>query len=201
MDALRFFLDQHARVHASDVSGIASFVDRILGGISDDQRRLRPGQETNSIAWLVWHMARAEDVVVNLVVVDNGRQVFDEGWARRLGVTRPDIGTGMTGDEVGQLTERLDLAAVRAYRSEVGRRTREVVAALPSPRWDEIVGPADVARANKVGAIGPRAGWLVEAWQNHSRAARLGTVAITHNALHLGEVDTLKGLLGLGPGR
>jgi len=52
-------------------------VDRILGGISDDQMWLRPGKETNSIAWLVWHMARTEDVVVNLVVVDNGRQVFE----------------------------------------------------------------------------------------------------------------------------
>jgi len=52
-------------------------VDRILGGISDDQMRLRPGKETNSIAWLVWHMARTEDVVVNLVVVDNDRQVFE----------------------------------------------------------------------------------------------------------------------------
>ena len=52
-------------------------MDRILGGISDDQMRLRPGKETNSIAWLVWHMARTEDVVVNLVVVDNDRQVFE----------------------------------------------------------------------------------------------------------------------------
>ena len=52
-------------------------MDRILGGISDDQMWLRPGKETNSIAWLVWHMARTEDVVVNLVVVDNGRQVFE----------------------------------------------------------------------------------------------------------------------------
>jgi len=52
-----------------------------------------------------------------------------------------------------------------------------------------------VARASKAGAIGSNAGWLVTAWQGHSRAARLGTVALTHNALHLGEVDTIKALV------
>ena len=200
MDAVLFFLEQHARLHAADVADGASLADRILGGLTDDQMRLRPGKGTNSLAWLLWHMGRTEDVSVNRIITD-GRQVFDEGWTRRLGVSRPDIGTGMTDEEVAELTKQIDVAAARAYRSAVGRRTREVVQAVASAAWAEQVGAGDVARAQRDGAIGPWAGWLVDLWQNHSRAARLGTVGIMHNALHLGEAQTLRSVLGLGGGR
>lgn len=200
MDVARFFLEQHARLHAADVADGTSFADRILGGLTDEQMRLRPAKGTNSLAWLLWHMARTEDVTVNRVVT-NGRQVFDEGWAGRLGVSRADIGTGMTDEDVAELTRRIDVAAARAYRSAVGRRTREVVATVAPAAWIETVGAEDVNRAQRDGAIGPRAGWLVDFWTHQNRGERLGTVGITHNAIHLGEAQTLRSVLGLGGGR
>jgi len=42
-------------------------------------------KQTNSLVWLVWHMARAEDVPVNLVVA-RGDQVLDEVRVKRLAV-------------------------------------------------------------------------------------------------------------------
>ena len=63
------------------------------------------------------------------------------------------IGTGMTEGEVAELTRRADVDAVRAYRSAVGRQTREVVSALRPDAWDEIVGLADTARAAAAGAF------------------------------------------------
>ena len=201
MGTVRMFLHQHAFLHAADVTnGPSSIADRTFLGLTDSQIRLRPGKGLNSLAWLLWHMARTEDVNVNLVVVD-GRQVFDDAWARRLNIARPDIGTGMTEDEVGDLSETLDLSAARAYRNAVGRRTREVVASLGESVLEETVGPADVARASMVGAIDARALWLVALWQNQSRATRLATVGITHNALHLGEAQTLRSVAGFGGGR
>ena len=50
------------------------------------------------------------------------------------------IGTGMTDDEVTEMTARADIASVRVYRSAVGLRTREVVGTLRPEAWDEIVG-------------------------------------------------------------
>ncbi len=125
MDALTFFLAQHARLHFADVAEKRSLAERIFGGLTDDQLRLRPGRGLNSLAWLLWHTARTEDVTSN-VVVANRPQVFDDGWAERLKVSRRDIGTGMTDEEVAELSAGVDIAAVKAYRSAVGRRTREV---------------------------------------------------------------------------
>ena len=76
--------------------------------------------------WLAWHMARTEDVAVNLVVAAR-TQVLDDGWARRLDVGRRDTGTGMTDVEGAELTARADVLAVRAYRAALAARTREVV--------------------------------------------------------------------------
>jgi len=96
----------------------------------------------NSLAWLLWHLARAEDAVVN-VVVGAREQVLSAGdWPRRLGVAR------------------LDLAAARAYRDAVGRRTQEVVASLRPERWDEILSVVDTDRAVAAGAFGPGAEWV-----------------------------------------
>jgi hypothetical protein len=39
----------------------------MLGGLADDDMRRRP-EGMNSLAWILWHVARAEDVAVNLVV-------------------------------------------------------------------------------------------------------------------------------------
>jgi hypothetical protein len=150
----------------------------------------------NSMAWLLWHVARTEDVVVNLVVSD-GRQVFDPEWSRRLGVDRPDIGTAMTDAEVSALSARIDLGAALAYRSAVGRRTRTVVRALPTPVWDEEVTDIDTARAVAAGAFGPSAEWVPGIWTKQSRSLRLGATVLMHTSLHLGEAIEVRGRAGV----
>lgn len=199
MDALAFFLVQHARLHFADVGEERPPAERVFGGLTDEQLRLRPGKGFNSLAWLLWHTARTEDVAVN-VVVGNRRQVFDNGWAERLKVPRRDIGTGMTEAEVAELSAGIDIGALKGYRSAVGRRTREVAAALPAAAWQEIIGAADIERAVSQGAFGSAAGWVAGAWQGQSRATRLGASAIAHNAMHLGEAVTIRGQGGFPVG-
>src|SRR5438876_7318049 len=90
MDARDLFLDQHAAVHSAAVGGNKmSAAERTFAGLSDEQMRVRPREDLNSLAWLLFHIARAEDIFLNPVLA--GRpQVFEDGWAKRLGVTRRD---------------------------------------------------------------------------------------------------------------
>jgi hypothetical protein len=198
VNAADFFLLHHGRVHAAGVGDPASMWERVFGGLADEQLRARPSG-MNSLAWLLWHTARTEDVSVNLVVT-HGHQVFDDAWARRMGIGRVDIGTGMTDAEVTDLSGRLDLTAARAYRNAVGKRTREVVARLRVGAWDEVVTPLDVTRAVAAGAFGPNAGWVEKFWTGVTKANRLGATAITHNAMHLGEATVIRGQLGVPVG-
>ena len=201
MEIIGFFLMHHASVHARDVGGRPSLADRVFGGLTDAQMRARPGTGLNSLVWLLWHMARVEDVAVSLVVSD-GRQVLDDEWIRRMNVPWRIIGTGMTDGEVSELTARADVAGVRAYRSAVGRHTREAVPRLRPDAWDELVGFSDTARAAAVGAFAPNTDWIdgvgYKPWQGHTRATQLGASAIRHNSLHIGEAITVRGQAGFG---
>src|SRR5919108_4861840 len=94
MDAKELFLAQHAAVQSVAVGGNPiSAAERAFGGVSDAQMRVRPREDLNSLAWLMWHIARAEDIIVNGVVAGQP-QVFDDAWMKRLGIGRRDFGIG-----------------------------------------------------------------------------------------------------------
>jgi len=199
MDAGELLLVQHAAVHGVAVRGRGrpSLADRVFGSVADGQMRQRPAAGGNSLAWLLWHVARAEDVFVNTVLWSRP-QVFADGWATKLNVARPDIGTGMTADEVAALSDAVDLAALRDYRDAVGRRTREGVSAMPAGAWEGRVEAADLRRAEEAGAFGPNASELPAFFTGWPRATLLSSIAVIHTSQHIGEAVTVRGLLGLG---
>src|SRR3989441_570503 len=88
MDAKDLFLAQHAAVQSVAVGGNpASAAERAFAGLSDEQMRVRPREDLNSLAWLMWHIARAEDIMVGALIAGR-EQVCDDAWRKRLGVSR-----------------------------------------------------------------------------------------------------------------
>src|SRR6202045_1855519 len=135
MDTRDLFLEQHAARHtAPPCRNKVSASEPTVPGLTDEQMRVRPREDLNSIAWLMWHIARAEDILVGQVVA-GGAQLFDEGWKTRLNVSRPDFGIGMTSPEVSELTRQIDVGALREYRDAVGHRTRQIVSAFKPGDW------------------------------------------------------------------
>lgn len=200
MDVTQMFLDQHSAMHSVAVAGNkASAAERAFGGLSDEQMRVRPREDLNSLAWLMWHIARAEDMIVNPVL--GGRpQVFDDAWLRRLGIERRDFGIGMTSPEVSALTRQIDLAALRDYRDAVGRRTREVVGGFEAPDWDGEITAARLEQAAESGAFGARRDGMVKGLTGRPRAMVLSALALFHPAGHMGEATTVRSAGGFGTG-
>ena len=200
MDTRQLFLDQHAAVHSAAVGGNKmSQAERAFAGLSDEQMRVRPREDLNSLAWLLWHIGRAEDVVVNQVLA--GRpQVLDAGWVRRLGVDRRDFGIGMTSAEVTELTRQVELGALREYRDAVGKRTREVVSGFKPQDWEGQTTAEAVQSAAEQGAFGARAEMLVKVFTGRPRAAMLSGIALFHCSGHMGEATTIRSAGGFGTG-
>jgi DinB family protein len=200
MDARELFLDQHAAVHSAAVGGNkASAAERSFGGLSDEQMRVRPREDLNSLAWLMWHIARAEDIMVNAVLARRA-QVFDDAWLKRLGITRRDFGIGMTSAEVTELTRAVDIGALREYRDAVGRRTREIVDGFRAEDWQGQTTTADLERAAAEGSFGTRAEGLVKAFSGRPRAMVLSGIALLHPSGHMGEAVTVRTAGGFGTG-
>lgn len=190
MDAIDFFLLRYETLHRT-------LLDDLLQGLTDAQVRGRPHPGVNTIAWLIWHAARVEDVGVNRFVVD-GAQVLDGGWLERLDGGRRDVGTGMTDSEVDALSTRLDLAALRGYWDAVTRRTLDVVATLPGQDLGAVV-PAD--RVKRVcadeGAVAPGAEWLTAFWaKGRTRGWVLAQTPLLHVYGHYFEARVAAGLWG-----
>ena len=200
MDVRDLFLDQHAAMHSVAVGGNKlSLAERTFTGLSDEQMRLRPREDLNSLAWILWHIARAEDIIVNPVLAGRD-QVLDDAWLRRLGIARRDFGIGMTSPEVAALTAQVDLAALREYRDAVGRRTREVVGGFRPEDWQGETQAAALERAAGDGAFGDRREGMVKAFTGRPRAMVLSGIALFHPSGHLGEATTIRSAGGFGTG-
>ena len=200
MDARELFLGQHAAVHSAAVGGNKmSTAERTFGGLTDEQMRVRPREDLNSLAWLMWHIARAEDIMVNTVIAGRS-QVFDDAWLKRLGITRRDFGIGMTSAEVWELTKQMNVGALREYRDAVGIRTREVVGGFRDEDWQGETETAALQRAAGEGAFGGRAEPLVKAFSGRPRAMVLSGIALFHPQGHMGEAVTVRSAGGFGTG-
>lgn len=200
MDARDLLIEEHSAVHSAAVGGNkASLAERTFGGLTDDQMRVRPREELNSLAWLMWHIARAEDIMANLIV--NGRdQVFDDAWMQRLKIARRDFGIGMSKLDVSDLSAKIDLAALRDYRDAVGRRTQEIIGAYGPKDWEGNLEAAAVERAGALGCFGERTEAITKAFTGRPRRAVLTTIIVIHSAMHIGEGATVRAAGGFGTG-
>jgi hypothetical protein len=194
LEALDLAPRQHAQVHASAVSqsGLYSFEDEVLDGLGEQQLRSRPGDEPNSIAWLLWHCARIEDVTTNLLIAGQPQVVEREDWPGRLKIAAADVGTGMGDTQVSQVSSQIDLGALRAYRQAVGGSTRQILLTLAPERLHEGIDPAWIERLLASGVLGQGAEDLAEIWGSWKVGDLVRQPAIRHSFVHLQEAQEIK---------
>ena len=187
-EAIQLFLSQHAAVHNAVISGGEnwSLHEEVLANLSDDliKRIPRPGQ--NSIAWLLWHITRIEDMTINTLSMDQA-QVWNIEWAARLGYPLPDCGASMEEADVANFSTRINIGSLLDYRTAVGLRTRTSVLTLNAGQAKEIVPTHVVKKLVDEGSINSRANWLFEYYTNRPRGFFLTRTATSHNFIHLNE--------------
>jgi hypothetical protein len=193
MDLVSCFLPPHETMYTQ-------MADR-CSQLTEDQIRLRPHSRLNSIAWLLWHMARSEDMGVNRLIANRPDVLTGDGWASRLDLSRLDMGTGMTDDEVVEFSARVNTVALRAYSGAVGRRTQEIVRSLSAETWDDVPDPSHIHRVLVAeGVMGPNAGWVEPVYVGKTKGWLLFQMALRHPSGHLGQATLIRKLQGLGSG-
>jgi len=191
---LEIFKVQHAMVHAADMAdtGLWSFQDEVLAGLSDAQLRLVPHQAEHSIAWILWHLARIEDVTMNILVADTPQVLCQDNWLALLRTTMLDTGNSITPASQAELTSALDLDALLAYRSAVGRRTQAIVRQLLLEDLRKKVEPARLQRIKQEKAVTEAAYGLLDYWGGLTLAGILLMPPTRHNFIHLNEALRIK---------
>ncbi|HEV3281532.1 MAG TPA: DUF664 domain-containing protein [Acidimicrobiales bacterium] len=122
---------------------IRDAVHPAVNGLSPDDLAFRPDSESNSIAWLVWHLTRIQDD--HVAGLDGQEQVWTaKGWAERfaLPIDVSDTGYGHDPDLVAMVTA--DAPALLGYFEDVHEKTLAFVRSLDDGdltrvidrRWD-----------------------------------------------------------------
>ncbi len=195
MDTINFFLTHHSRIYF-EPGGIQLRIENL----SEDQIRISP-YGMNSIAWLLWHIARCEDVGINRFVC-NSPQVIDlDNWYERLNLNRRDIGTGMRYEEVIELSKSIDVNSLKEYLTAVALNTQKLVKNLDINQFDACPHPEYVHDVlNDEGVINDNCSWVEEHYLNKSRGWFLGHLGLTHAKGHLSQILIIRKLQGLGSG-
>ena len=195
MNAIQFFKLHHYKLHF-EKGGLQSRIDKL----TEEQIRVCPN-DLNSIAWMLWHLSRCEDVGINRIICENSQVFDDDNWADKLNISRRDIGTSMTFQEVIDLSSQINIKALLNYYLEVTNKVQSEIENIKSEELNKI---PSINFLNKVlfdeGALSKNSEWVAEHYSNKTKGWFLGHLGLTHSKGHLGQILFIRKLQGLGSG-
>jgi hypothetical protein len=156
----------------------------ICEGLTEEQLHWQPDTNPNHITFAIWHAYRSEDELIHMLLMQKPSVFVRDGWAERLPVAEPGdppFGTGLSREQIARV--RLPMDTLFEYADAVGREIQAYADTLsvkdgereiPLPFFAEVYG-IDSASLTEV----------------------LTFFCVGHTAEHLGEVQYIKGLLGL----
>jgi DinB family protein len=153
--------------------------------VTEEQLHWQPESHPNHMMFAMWHAYRSEDDIIHGLLMQKPGVFSREGWAERLPVAepgKPPFGTGLNREQIAAVRLRLDdlLGYAEAVRASIqdyadGLSEEQGAEQVPLPFFAPVY---------------PMLGKM-------SRAEVLSFFCIGHTAEHLGEVQYIKGLLGL----
>ena len=170
------------------MSGTVGYIKDMLSFIQGGFRDARDGQtseqlhyvpdgESHSVAWVLWHAARIEDLLVN-GAWQGKREIWREGeWAAKTGLPERGFGTGQSTEEAAAV-RITDLDAMWEYQDAVNANTQAFLDSLSDDDLDREI------------KLGDRDETLGESITLH---------LCTHLNGHRGEINLIRGMHGLGP--
>jgi hypothetical protein len=113
-------------------------VENLTDGLTDETAFFRPTSTANSIAWLIWHSARQQDVQISDLAATEQVWLRDS-WVDRFGLDLPreDMGYGHSPDQVDRVRVSADLLA--GYAHAVHKATLEYIASVTADELSRIV--------------------------------------------------------------
>lgn len=117
-----------------------------MNGLTAAERRHQPGPESNHIDFIVWHVARVEDMWIQMFAQGKPPIWESGGWSEKLGIPTKEIGFGFTIEQARDLPV-YDYDLMDEYAKEVRASTLAYIDTAtveelskprktPNPNWD-----------------------------------------------------------------
>jgi len=187
--AKELFLVIHAQLNLSEISDTEkNEVDGLLNDLSKEEYAIMPTSKDETIAWVLWHITRIEDLTVNMLIAQK-EQIFNAEWKKSLNVSITDTGNALTDDEIMVLSHNINIDGLLCYRNAVARNTREVVMKLKTDDMKRKVLSNDLKKIMSVGGVTEQEDsiWLLDYWGKRDVAGILLMPPSRHVMLHLND--------------
>ena len=118
------------------------YLTRALDGLTQEEFSWSPGPECNSIAFILWHTVRVEDIFVQVHCQRKEELYEAEGWQEKLGTPGRETGRGFKESGYGYTVEQLQawpvpkIETLRSYADSVRSQTLAFLEPLPSEKLD-----------------------------------------------------------------
>ncbi len=160
--------------------GLRQLHDRLqvlVSDLSDELLRWSPMPGAHCLAFALWHIARCDDNYLRAHVQGRPEIWDEEGWAERWGMDSESTGMLLSDEEATDLVfpPKEDILA---YAQRVWREVEDFVAGLDPEEMAQTVSH-------------------VERTTGLSRGQLIITHIYGHDNRHMGEMEYIKGLLGL----
>lgn len=196
-ESMQLLLRLHASLHLSVVSGSEpNEVDALLEDLTPQEAAAMPEKNGETINWAIWHMARIEDITMNVLAAKKN-QVFTGDIQKRINTTLTDTGNALTQEEIGVFSIQVRLPELIAYWNEVGSRTRAVVSELTSDDMSRPVEKNNLDAVLEAGGVTNHQDsvWLLDYWGSKNIAGLLLMPPTRHLMLHLNDCCRWKSML------
>lgn len=158
------------------IGQLYDWLDEAIAPMSKDHLNWLPEGKTVSAGFDAWHIIRTSDNIANFVFRKQMPIWVTNNYFEKMNLPKVDQGTGMGLEDARAVTIN-DPALLRQYLAEVRDSTLDLVKNI-----DE----AELAEVQMIKPLGemPR-----------SRVIR--QVVMTHGFMHLGEINLIKGMMGM----
>ncbi|MEX0783620.1 MAG: DinB family protein [Dehalococcoidia bacterium] len=153
-------------------------LDKAVDGMTADHFNFRPREGGVSAFFSLWHYVRTEDNIVNFVVQREPTVWLKGEWDQRFGLHRTGQGTGLTAEEANAV-RIADVPAWHDYQQQVWKATDDYLASMSPEEFE--------SRRVTIKPVGEMSLW-----------DGLYGMCLSHGYRHVGEIEYVRGVQGLG---
>jgi len=140
-------------------------------GLTQEEIAWAPAPHCNSIAFILWHLARVEDAWINSIIRNSTWVYTDQGWREKLGIPAREMGFGYTEEQL-KAWPVPKLEDLRGYASAVHENTLAFLESLTPEMLPDMPRPDNPEQTT----------------------GKILAHLITEIALHAGQIDYLRGV-------
>jgi len=185
----------HGLVH--DHSHIETFQTQALHGITQvtyQNARTKSYKNARSIAFLLYHMTRIEDICASVLIEEPDAVFFKDGWADVFNFSKVDTGNAWTDHEIDLFRQSVRLNDLLAYRKSVCNQTRSIVEHMSLEDLNRSVSATQIQKLVLTKSIDTHedAIWLLDYWGKKTKGELLLMPLSRHAVVHFNDIIKMK---------